>query len=275
MLLFKKIGFLGVGNMAQALVTGLVEQSQVPPKKIFLYGKNPKKVQTVKDKYPEIGISFSDVELVREVDVLFLCVKPHQMSALLDSIRGQFPPHQILVSVAAAFPLEHPAFPSAEEILRLMPNLFVKEGQAVLGYFYRETVSAEAKDRLEGFVREYLKPMGQLYFFEKESLFELSTIMGGSGISFAMEIMNYASRWMVDQGYSEQEGKKMIAQVFRSVADKFPQEDTALFHQKVRSKGGVTQEGLRAFEERQMEESLRYAYESCLLKIEKMKKDIC
>lgn len=97
-----KIGFIGAGNMATAIIRGMIGKGGYQPESIFAYDLNPLQLE----KIGELGVQAmaSAVEIVKQCDVVFLAVKPQNYEEVLTGIRQAVAPEKISSPLQRAFP---------------------------------------------------------------------------------------------------------------------------------------------------------------------------
>ena len=130
-----RLGFIGCGNMAGAIIAGIIKKGLVSPDEI--YGSNST-LEHANATHERLGIQTStDNTLVAgESDIVFLCVKPQQYEAVIDQIKDHLHEHQILVSIAPGKTLAwlgekigHP-----QKIVRVMPNTPALVGEGTTAF---------------------------------------------------------------------------------------------------------------------------------------------
>jgi pyrroline-5-carboxylate reductase len=118
----KKLGFIGVGNMGEALVKGLIASKAAEPSQILVSARRPERVRELVKLY---GVrSASNAEVARDSDVLVLAVKPQILDAVLRGIAHEVARDRLVISVAAGVPIaaiERRLQPPMR-IVRAMPN---------------------------------------------------------------------------------------------------------------------------------------------------------
>lgn len=130
-MLEKKIGFVGCGNMAKAIISGLVNSGQIAPANIWVHDRKPDTNQAMAQQY---GVTAAEsVEyMAREVDILFGAVKPNVILKVLKDLAGQLKKDALVVSIAAGVTLDSLAAVLGHDrkIIRVMPNTpsLVNEG---------------------------------------------------------------------------------------------------------------------------------------------------
>lgn len=118
----KKISFVGCGNMAEAIVSGLVK-SGVNPLNIIASRRDEKKLDELRNKYG-IDVTSSNKFACEIADVVFLCVKPMMMEKVCKEVKDNILPNATVVSIAAGIPIKQLQEWLGEDkkIIRAMPN---------------------------------------------------------------------------------------------------------------------------------------------------------
>src|SRR3954470_24295358 len=118
----KKLGFIGAGNMGEALFKGLLKTGTAKPEQIFVSARRPERVRELAQAYGVRG--GSNAEVAREADVVVLCVKPQMLDQVLRGISAEVCGKKLIISVAAGAPIaaiERRLHPPVR-IVRAMPN---------------------------------------------------------------------------------------------------------------------------------------------------------
>lgn len=117
------IGFLGGGNMAAALIKGILHAKVVPPSQVIVSDVKADRLAWLKETHG-IETTTDNHQLVKQSDVVVLAVKPQVFDKVLDAVGGDFRTDQVLVSVAAGVPVSamEARLPSMARVVRSMPN---------------------------------------------------------------------------------------------------------------------------------------------------------
>jgi pyrroline-5-carboxylate reductase len=131
----KKIAFLGSGNMAEALVKGLLAAGTAAAAEVVCAEPRADRREELRKRHG-VAVTASNLEAVRQAQVLVLSVKPQVMEALLDEIAPAVDPSKLVVSIAAGVPIAAIArrLGAGARIVRTMPNTpaLVGEGATAL-----------------------------------------------------------------------------------------------------------------------------------------------
>jgi len=135
MLAEKSIGVIGVGNMGDALVAGLVKACIVEPHRVLVSDVNTGKLAAFKESYG-VGTTTDNVEVVAGSDLVVLAVKPQVMGGVLDQCREAFHPDKVVISVAAGVTTDYieSRVGKAIPVVRVMPNTPALVGEAMTPY---------------------------------------------------------------------------------------------------------------------------------------------
>jgi len=116
------IGFVGTGNMGEALIRGLLKVGVTEPSQVV--GSDPRsdRIAELAETYG-IRTTLDNVEVARQADILILAVKPQVMERVLEEIGPEIHAHALVISIAAGVPLSaiEARLPQAR-VIRSMPN---------------------------------------------------------------------------------------------------------------------------------------------------------
>ncbi|MCI6100737.1 MAG: pyrroline-5-carboxylate reductase [Selenomonas sp.] len=143
----KKLGFIGMGNMAQALALGFIESGSIEKANVFAYAPHQDKL---KKNAQRIGFSPCTglKELAEACDTLVMACKPYQIEDVITELKDVLP-GKALVSIAAGWDFAHyeKALPAGVRVQFVMPNTPAMVGEGVL--LFEETNSLEEGERKE------------------------------------------------------------------------------------------------------------------------------
>ncbi len=241
-------GFIGTGNMGGAVA--IAAAKQVAPEKIALANRTPEKAQTLAQR---LGCAACDNETVaRNSRFIFLGVKPHVMSGLLNTLRPAIaersdPP--ILVSMAAGLTIDQIRTMAGRPcpVIRMMPNTPVAIGAGVILYDSSEDVTE--KDITE--FSNGMKGAGRLWHLE-ESLMDAGSAVAGCGPAFAYLFIDAMADGGVACGLSRKDALDFAAQTVLGAAKMIlnSHEHPDQLKNEVCSPGGSTIQGVRTLEQR-------------------------
>ncbi len=267
----QKIGFLGAGNMAQAMIKGLIEGG-IPAKNIYATNRSEGKLLKVAETY-KINPIMNNEELIEVCDVIILAVKPQDLLNALEPITRSFDSLKIVISVAAGIRMERlERYLQGARLARAMPNTPSLIGRGVVGYILND----DDDSGLEITVEDLLTPLGHLVHVSDEDQFEALMVSCSSGTGFVFEMMMYWQDWIEEHGFSIEEAREMTIQTFlgASLLASQAREGLEDLQARVTSKKGVTASGLQSMRELEIERALRISFEKAAMRNKEISREI-
>ncbi|HZP40473.1 MAG TPA: pyrroline-5-carboxylate reductase [Candidatus Binatia bacterium] len=177
----KKIGFVGAGNMAGALIKGLLRAGQYAPDDVWVSDPVDAQLRRMK-RLHKVEFTRDNHELVRHSQTVVLAVKPQIMASVLEEIRAEVNPRKLFISIAAGFPLRRleTGLGGQARVVRVMPNTPVLVGRGVsVAVAGTKATPADLKHTLKLF-----KAVGEAVSITGEDLLDAVTALSGSGPAF-------------------------------------------------------------------------------------------
>jgi len=254
-----KIGFLGGGNMATALIGGLIAKGQ-DPRSIAVIEMAPVARERLAAKYP-IHLSTAPDAAIQAAEVLVLAVKPQDMQKAIASISG-FSREKLIVSVAAGITLKSLSrwLDGHRKIVRCMPNTPGLIGAGITGLFAAAEVSADERQKAEGILRA----VGEVVWLAEERLLDPVTAVSASGPAYVFWFIEQLAAAAVKLGIPPEDALKLAKQTVLGAARlaSSSEKDPSQLRQDVTSKGGTTEAALKVFDEEKLAERFMRAVEA-------------
>ena len=268
----ENIGFVGAGNMCQALIEGWISQSVVAPESLFVSNRTPGKLKKLTDQW-KVNASATNEELVDQSNVVILAVKPQDLISAVEPIASTFRADQIVVSLAAGITLGRlrKLLPQCPHIVRVMANTPARILRGTFGYCTRNEnlIVDRCMDRL-------FSPLGFTVKLEEGEPFEAFAVATSAGVGFIYEFMIYWQEWLEERGLDPDVAQKLTIQTFSGAAElavrSLPQTLDEL-QAKVTSKKGITAAGLESMRELEIERLLRYSFEKAAIRDRELSQD--
>lgn len=237
------IGFIGGGNMAEALIKGMLRSGM----KDILVSEPREERRAYLERSYNIKATVDNKKVVGECDIIILAVKPQNMDDVTAEILSFISKDKLIVSIAAGVTLSYlSARLKTANIIRVMPNTpaLVQEGMTVL------SLCECIQDKYMSVVRDIFMSVGKLIVLP-EKYMDAVTAVSGSGpgfIAFFAEKMIEAG---VKAGLSEDNASELAIQTLIGTAKLL---ETGMppdkLRQMVTSPGGTTAAGLKVFEDK-------------------------
>lgn len=240
-----KIGFIGLGNMGASLAKAVWQANRTD--KFLLSNLSQDRVDDFIASYG--GQVSSNEEIFAEADVIFLGVKPAQVSTLLAESQDILEKREslLLISMAAGIKLEKLAslIPSQHRIIRMMPNTPASIGQGVISYALSPNCRAEDSELFY----QLLAKAGLLVELG-ESLIDAATGLAGCGPAFVYLFIEALADAGVQTGLPREIALKMAAQTVVGAGQLVleSQQHPGVLKDQVCSPGGSTIAGVASLE---------------------------
>lgn len=203
-----KIGVIGLGNMATAMIGGIVKAGLVAAGDIK--GSDYSEVQA-KKAADNLGIiaGTDNVEAMKDADYIIMAVKPQIYPAVLPQIKENIKPYQVLISIAPGKSLTYLGdnLNDGQKIVRLMPNTPALVGEGCTGVCRNDKVTDEEFD----FVLNLLSSFGKAYEV-KENQMDAVVAVSGSSPAYVFMLIDAMADGAVAEGLDRQTAIKMAAQ---------------------------------------------------------------
>lgn len=245
-------GFVGCGNLAQALISGALSQKALSPSQIWITNRNITKIQDFAKKF-KIKIAPSNQTLADSSDYIVLATKPQDLPAAAKSFDLSHP-DQVVISLAAGVRTESlkEFFPQAKAVVRIMANTPAKVHAGVFGIYISLSKSVKIQERrsLELNLEQLLKPLGQIMYLKSEDQLDLVTAASASGVGFIFEFMHQFENWLIKNGLTSKQARVLVTGTFfgaSKLAGVTSQKSFEELREAVTSKKGTTLAGLNYF----------------------------
>jgi pyrroline-5-carboxylate reductase len=243
----KKIGFVGAGNMAEALVKGLLTSGVFTKEQIILSDVVQERLHLMASLYG-VNTTLKNKEVVRYSDLIVLALKPSMIDRVAGEIKGILTPKNVLISIAAGITTSFISrvIKKRIKIVRVMPNTpaLVLTGASVL--YFNPLINPREKDR----IKQIFESVGTVDIVEHEELLDAVTGLSGSGPAYVAMFIEALSDGGVKMGLSKNLALRLASQTVYGTAKMVLEAGLhpAEFKDKVSSPGGTTIEGIHELE---------------------------
>lgn len=239
------VGFLGTGNMAEALIRGLIRAGVAKPEQLFGSDPRPERCDEMAKRYG-IRTTGHNIEVAREAEILVLSIKPQVMTAVLDEVGPHIHANALVISIAAGIPLAliESRLPQAR-VIRTMPNTPALVGAgatAIAAGGHATAADLQAARRI-------LDSVGLTVVLE-EAQMDAVTGLSGSGPAYMFLVIEALSDAGVKVGLSRYNALALAAQTVLGSAKLLLEtgEHPGKLKDMVTSPGGTAIAGLHTLE---------------------------
>ncbi|HJT21686.1 MAG TPA: pyrroline-5-carboxylate reductase [Nitrospira sp.] len=245
----RRIGFIGAGNMAEALIAGLLHGHRVLPSQLIASDIDHDRLHVICGRYG-IATTGKNREATQAADTVVLAVEPQVLDGVLDEISPVVHDTAFVISVAAGYPVRRIAerLPrvSKQRIVRAMPNTpsMIREG--VTAWASLEALTPEDA----ALTATFFESVGRVMMV-KESALDAVTGLSGSGPAYVYLMIEALADGGVKMGLPRQTAQLLAAQTVAGAARMVLEsgEHPGMLKDRVASPGGTTIAGLHALEQ--------------------------
>ena len=237
------VGIIGVGNMGEALLSGLLK-SGTPTSNIVFAQRSEERASYISSKY---GIARESLSATASCDVVLLCVKPKDIAEMCTQIKGSLKKGSVVVSVAAGKTIRGMEELLGDEmaVVRVMPNTPTFIGKGAAGISWGATVSSAQKE----FIRSIFMASG-IVVEVPEELQGAVTATSGSGPAYFFAFVEAMIEGGKALGLSEEVATTLATQTIIGAAGMLQESGKSAqeLRENVTSPNGTTHAALTTFQ---------------------------
>ena len=238
------IVFVGAGNMAGALIRGLIGTGTVPADRIIAADPDQDRLRALEAEL-EIRVTSDNAEAVKDATVVVLAIKPQVFAQVLPGLSAAVPPDALLISIAAGISTRiiERSFPDGSRVVRTMPNTPALVGagaSAIAGGIHATDDDLELAETL-------FRSVGIAVRVPEEQI-DAVTGLSGSGPAYVFAMIEALRDAGAREGLPEETALQLAAQTVFGAARLLLDEKEApeVLRDRVTSPGGTTRAGLDA-----------------------------
>ena len=264
----KKIGFIGAGNMAGAIIGGIIKSNLVESQNVIASAKTMTNLNKLKDEY-NINVTLDAREVVKNSDIVFIAVKPNVYDSVLEEVKELITEDKIIVTIAAGKTIEsvENIIGCDKKVVRTMPNTpaLVNEGMTAL--CPNKNINDDELNEIVSIFNSFGKCE-----IVKEGLIDAVIGVSGSSPAYVFMFIEALADGAVKAGMQREQAYKFAAQSVMGSAkmvlesEKHPGE----LKDMVCSPGGTTIEAVAVLEENNMRASIIKAVTAAVDKSKEM-----
>lgn len=263
-----KIGFIGLGNMAKAMIGGMLSKGIAKPEEILGSAKTEKTRRAVMEKY-KIKVSEDNTAVAAAADIVILAVKPQMFGEIIPEIKDSIKENALIVSIAAGKTMAQieEAFGRKLKLVRCMPNTPAMVGEGCSGVCRNKNVTDE----------EFAQCMKLLESFGiaeeiPERLMDAVVGVSGSSPAFVFMFLEALADGAVKAGMPRGQAYRFAAQTVLGSAKLMMEtgRHPGELKDMVCSPAGTTIEGVQVLEEMGLRSAVMNAVDACVEKSRNM-----
>ncbi len=272
-MLKQTITFLGAGSMAEAIISGMCVNKIVPREQIIATNhSNKERLMELEQKY-QIHTTQNKHDAIRQSDLIVLAMKPKDIKKATDEIKEMLHQDQIIISLLAGISTSfiENALETSNSVIRVMPNTSAMIGQSAT------TIAGGAhttKEQLQ-LVEQLMQAVGTTAIIKEEEM-DAYTALAGSGPAFYYYMVEAMEQFVVEKGLDQETSKALLVQTLKGVTEMLAQspDSPKALREKITSKGGTTEAGLKELEAYQFQQAVISCLEKATEKSNQLRKTI-
>jgi len=268
----RKIAFIGAGNMAQAIIAGLVAGGY-PAGLITVCAPSTTRRDALANQYGVIS-SGDNIASAQQADVVVLAVKPQLMEQVCQPLQQQVDFNgKLVLSIAAGILVSrfYALLGDKLNLVRIMPNTPSLVGQGMSGLYAPEHISSADK----AFSAELMGAVGKVCWVEQESGINAVIAAAGSAPAYFFRFMEAMQQEAERQGFDAATAQQLVLQAASgaaALASANTDISFATLRENVTSKGGTTAAALQVLNDHQLAATVAEAMQAAVARAEEMEK---
>lgn len=242
-----KIGIIGTGNMGTILTSSLIDGYSAPPSDFIITNRTLEKTQPLKTNYPDLSVAEGAEEVIKTSELIFLCVKPHQIYPLIAEFQALFTSDKMVVSITSPIAINQLESQLNCACARIIPSITNRALAGTTLVTFGKNCRSEQRALLLSLVEKISVPIE----IEEEVTRVASDLSscGPAFISYLLERMIEAAVSVTT--ISEAQATALVTNMMIGYGQLLSKDYYTLetLRKKVHVKGGVTGEGLKILEE--------------------------
>jgi pyrroline-5-carboxylate reductase len=242
-----KVLIVGYGNMGKTYGQSFINSRFIKAEDIFVLSRTPI-AKSLNEIIPFKNFLSHPSNIISKLDIIIIAVKPQDFPLVAEQISTFLNKQQLIISIMAGVTLKS-IFKklNCAKIVRSMPNIPTQIGKGMTVF-----TATNAVDRKELFIiQNLINTTGKSIYVEKEELLNAATAISGSGPAYVFYFMNAMIEAAEKLGFSSSEAELLVNQTFMGSVDlqNAAKLSNSQWIEKVKSKGGTTEQALNVFSE--------------------------
>ncbi len=211
----KTIGFIGAGNMAETLLSGLINSGQSKPENIMCSDIRESRLEELEQKYG-VQTTTDNISVINASEIIIYAVKPQIIAEVLKETADTLDMSKLIISIAAGVPMVaiESLLHKDLRLIRSMPNVCVavNEGATAIA------AGAHAKPEDIDTAKAIFNSVGRCIFLKENHLLDAVTGLSGSGPAYIFMIVDALADAGVKMGLSREDARELSSQTVLGAA---------------------------------------------------------
>lgn len=268
---YRKIAFIGAGNMAHAIIAGLIRDGY-PADLITACAPSEQRRQALSDKF-HIHNSSDNIKSAQDAQVIVLGVKPQMMADVCQPLQQVDLSGKLVLLIAAGIQVSrfYQLLADNLNIVRIMPNTPSLIGKGMSGLYAPSQVSSEDRRYTEALMQS----VGKTCWVDEESGINQVIAVSGSAPAYFFLFMEAMQQEAQKLGFDPQTARLLVQQTALGAAEMVVNNadiSISTLREQVTSKGGTTAEAIGVFQQNGLADIVSSAMKAAITRAEEMEK---
>jgi len=245
----KTIGLIGYGSMGSMLINGFLKTGVIKPEQTIVSTRTKSKIESLHVNWPKLKIADDNSVVVRESDVIFICVKPNDFKPVLEEIKDEMTADKHIVSSVGVVTIASMEKFVEAQISRLMPSLTSEVNAGISLISHGDQVTEDNKD----FVNKLLSEISHVKMID-EAEFELATEITSCGPGFIASLFEEMTKSALraNSRFTDEEIEFMVYETIIGTVKYFEEKRQSFSDtvDRVATKGGFTAYGVEVLRDK-------------------------
>ncbi|RSD24141.1 late competence protein ComER [Mesobacillus subterraneus] len=241
-----KIGIIGTGNMGRILAEALIDGNAVSPSSMLITNRTVEKALEIQKIYPEISVGKNAIEVAENSDAIFICVKPHQVLGLLETIRPVLTREKCVISITSPIRVDQIEQIVDCSVMRVIPSITNRALAGVSLFTYGDRCAQEWKEILTALFEKVSVPLEI-----EENITRVSSDIVSCGPAFFSHLVqSFIAAAVKETEIDRETATKLASEMLIGLGELLSQHHYTLptLQEKVCVKGGITGEGIKVLD---------------------------
>ena len=239
-------GIIGTGNMGTILIESLITSGFLNQNRLIINNRTLVKAESLKEKYPGICVAHSSVEIAKSANLIFICVKPHEIHPLIEIMEPHLTAEQCLVTITS------PLSPKQLERMipcscaRLIPSITNRAQSGASILTFGESCKEEWQDHLHRLAASFSRPLQ----IETQYTRVTSDIVSCGPAFFSYLARSFIDAAVLHTGINQEQATELTQSMLIGLGELLNKQYFTLpaLQEKVCVKGGITGEGIKVLD---------------------------
>lgn len=264
----EKIAVIGMGNMGQAIIQGLLKKQTFHPSQFIV--SSPTMSSLVQYHSQGLKTTTENSEAVHQADCILLAVKPQILPSVLTSLVTNISRSALIISIAAGIPISQikDLTDHMQPVIRAMPNLNAKVQQSATVF----VTSPEVTENHVMIATKIFEPIGIFLPLPSEDLIDTASAIAGCGPAYYFLLTEALEKAGLALGLPENLTAQLLLQTFTGSAEllRSTQLTPTLLRTQVTSKGGITQAAIAILQEHKFDSLIQTAVSASVIRAKEL-----